>query len=264
MFSDREDLLLQLMGIYKINRKADKHIGNSERCYDAITMRLSGKAVFISEGKRLTIQPGELLYTPQNAAYEQETDGEAILAVHFINYHSSSTSLEIITPPDFETVRQLIEDMYTLWSEKKPGYRYPCTAKLFQLLYECRKPFPAVRLAPSPLGETLATVTDYIHTHYKKDRLSVRELAKMSSLSESHFRRVFKDFHGVSPNHYITDLRLEYASQLLLTGMYSVTAVSEKAGFNDVKYFERLFKARFLETPGRFRAHAAHPTISEF
>ena len=264
MLFDREELLLGLMGVFKIDRKASKHIGNPERCYDALTMRLSGKAVFLSGGKRLTLQPGELLYIPQNAQYSQETDGEALLAVHFINYGSRNTELEKIIPTDFDTVRRLVEEMYHAWNEKKDGYKYECSAKLYELLYECKKQFPSSRFAPSPLAEAMERVTDYIHTHYKKDRLSIAELAKMASLSESHFRRVFKELHGVSPNRYITDLRLEYASGLLLTRMYSVTDVSEMAGFGDVKYFERLFKARFCETPGHFRSSSARLSAFEY
>ena len=60
--------------------------------------------------------------------------------------------------------------------------------------------------------------------------------------------------YATSPNHYIIDLRLEYASQLLASGLYTVGEVGAKCGIPDTKYFSKLFKKRFGATPRDYRA----------
>ena len=52
---------------------------------------------------------------------------------------------------------------------------------------------------------------------------------------------------------YITLLRLEYAAQLLQSKLYTVSEASEKAGYGNVKYFERLFKKHYGRTPGEYK-----------
>ena len=51
---------------------------------------------------------------------------------------------------------------------------------------------------------------------------------------------------------YVIKLRLEYASQLLLSKLYTVKEVSEKSGFTDAKYFSRIFKEKYDMTPKKY------------
>ena len=74
----------------------------------------------------------------------------------------------------------------------------------------------------------------------------------MLSVSETYFRRIFKRIYHISPVQYVIKLRLEYASQLLISKLYTVKEVSYKSGFTDVKYFSRVFKAKFKMTPKKY------------
>ena len=93
---------------------------------------------------------------------------------------------------------------------------------------------------------------NYIHKNYKKAEFSVSKLADMLSVSETYFRRIFKRIYHISPVQYVIKLRLEYASQLLLSKLYTVKEVSYKSGFTDVKYFSRVFKEKFNMTPKKY------------
>ena len=71
----------------------------------------------------------------------------------------------------------------------------------------------------------------------------------MISISEVYFRKIFKKIYKVSPNKYINNLRLEYASQLLQSGLYRIYEISELSGFTDVKYFAKCFKEKYGISP---------------
>ena len=94
---------------------------------------------------------------------------------------------------------------------------------------------------------------DYIYANFKNGTIDVSYLAKIACISESHFRKLFKQIYGISPNKYITNLRLEYAAQLLKGNYYRVNEVCYKSGFNDTKNFIKIFKNKYGTTPKKYQ-----------
>ena len=102
---------------------------------------------------------------------------------------------------------------------------------------------------------TIPTSRSYLSFIHRTpcEQISVSSLARMCAVSETYFRKQFKKMYSQSPSQYIINLRLECASQLLGSGLYTVAETAEKSGFNDAKYFCRLFKKRYHYTPKEFR-----------
>ncbi|MFC1583026.1 AraC family transcriptional regulator, partial [Planctomycetota bacterium] len=71
--------------------------------------------------------------------------------------------------------------------------------------------------------------------------LSVPDLAGRSNMSVTHFRRVFRQYTGRSPNRYITFSRVSMAKRYLAEGM-SIQEAAAAAGYDDEFYFMRVFK----------------------
>ena len=65
--------------------------------------------------------------------------------------------------------------------------------------------------------------------------------------------KLFKKIHGVSPIQYVIDLKLDFASHLLQSGLYTVGEAAQRSGFSDPKYFSRIFKARFSLSPKEYQ-----------
>lgn len=250
MFCFDEDTTVELLGVFKIKRDTYRHNSFAERHYDGLSIRLDGCATFRQGKQTLDLQAGDMLYCPPRAQYVQQTDGETVIVVHFICYSRHvDTELEKITPENVAEVQSLMLTMYDLWNRKQPGYQYAATACMYQLMYLIRQQHHEQALQTVGPTDRLAAAVDYIHKHYKQDKVSVTQLAKLSALSETYFRQLFRQLYGVSPCRYITNLRLELALQLLRSQLYTVSEVSEKVGFRDVKYFERVFKQHYHMTP---------------
>ncbi len=84
-------------------------------------------------------------------------------------------------------------------------------------------------------------------------RLSVRELASICGLGINSFTRYFKLEHGVSLRHYLKRHRLAMAKELLRESHLNIQEVAFASGFDDVPYFNRVFKAAEGMTPGAYR-----------
>ncbi len=92
----------------------------------------------------------------------------------------------------------------------------------------------------------------FINAHLNAD-LKIDTLAKMEGLSESHYRVVFKKTTGQSPNNYITNKRMEVASKFLLDTNMPLLEIANAVGYDNLYYFERVFKKKFGIPPGKFR-----------
>lgn len=83
--------------------------------------------------------------------------------------------------------------------------------------------------------------------------LSVEDLAKLSNLSLSSFKRQFKKEFNDSPNSYITTKRLDKAKELLSITDMPINEIAYDIGFNDPLYFTRTFKKKIGISPTEYR-----------
>ena len=98
----------------------------------------------------------------------------------------------------------------------------------------------------------LSRAREYIEQHYTES-INLEQLAWISSMSTSHFRREWKKFYTESPLQFRDSIRLHYAKEYLKTGYYTICEIAKKCGFQDVSYFVRFFKKKTALTPGEFK-----------
>lgn len=86
--------------------------------------------------------------------------------------------------------------------------------------------------------------------------LSIPSLARIASVSESHFIRTFKAVFGETPHRYLQRRRVERAMYLLAQTRRDVTEICFEVGFTSLGTFSRTFSEIVGESPSRFRTHA--------
>ena len=253
MFFAENEIYAELLGVFKIKR--EKYVNKTayKRNYDSLSIRLSGRGQFETDEKTFTVKRGNVLYIPKNANYNQKSNNEKIIAIHFINYNSNNDKSEVITVENIDLIEELVCKMYDIWKEKKQGHKYKCTSLLYELLYilNCQE---HSKIIQSVSGDSKIKIAiDYIHSNYRSTAVEIKQLAEMCCVSETYFRKLFKKIHGVSPVEYITNLRLEFASHLLRSQLYTVNEVAYKSGFCDSKYFSKIFKKHYNCSPKKFQ-----------
>lgn len=95
-------------------------------------------------------------------------------------------------------------------------------------------------------------ILNYIHENYMTE-LSISNIAHTCNLSQYYFMKFFKKYIGITCTEYINNYRLDTASKLLNATDKSITDISFEIGFNNVSYFNKLFKTKFKVTPKEFR-----------
>lgn len=93
----------------------------------------------------------------------------------------------------------------------------------------------------------------YIYTHIDTD-INIDELSTNLNVSKFHMHRIFKDAFGKNIYENIKNIRLQKASNLLITNKLStISEIANLCGYSSQSSFIRVFKQRFSMTPKEWK-----------
>lgn len=87
-----------------------------------------------------------------------------------------------------------------------------------------------------------------------ESKITVQEIAAELGSSYSNFRKLFKEYTGMSPALYQQTLRLQRAKELLSTTAMSIKEIAYSLNFDSPDYFSSKFKTKVGCKPSEFRA----------
>ncbi|MBQ8092765.1 MAG: AraC family transcriptional regulator [Clostridia bacterium] len=82
---------------------------------------------------------------------------------------------------------------------------------------------------------------------------SISEMARMASMSEYYFIRVFRQMIGVTPRQYLIAARMNQARYLLATTSLTVSEIAQRVGYASESMFCQTFKKTQHITPSEYR-----------
>ena len=83
--------------------------------------------------------------------------------------------------------------------------------------------------------------------------LTAGEIARRVNMSSSYFSQCFKEIIGQTYTDYLREIRIERAKEYLRNSKKTIQWISEKVGYNDEKYFSRLFREHVGVLPSEYR-----------
>ena len=213
-----------------------------------IGIHLSGSSVHYFKNRKFTIDENCVYFLNQKDDYKVKVLEKGVaFSVHFTTYEPIDTeSFCIKTAKANEIVRLLnliekgflsknnelglMSDVYGLCSELN---------RIYQKSYFLK-------------DKRMTDAEKYINIHFtENDCLSAA--VKQSSLSRRRFNELFKACFGLTPNKYLTSLKIEYAKKLISTNYLSISQISEMCGFSDIYYFCKVFKNETGTTPAKYK-----------
>jgi AraC-like DNA-binding protein len=130
-----------------------------------------------------------------------------------------------------------------------PDFRGSAPARLYQL-----KPYRGGHRH----SLFVERITDLLEIHIDDERYGIQEICKDAGISRAQLHRNLKKFTGRSTSKFIRAIRLRKAKDLLLSTDLNITQVAFEVGFNDPKYFTRVFSEEFDRSPREFRKSLEH------
>ncbi|MCM3783327.1 helix-turn-helix domain-containing protein [Neobacillus mesonae] len=104
----------------------------------------------------------------------------------------------------------------------------------------------------APENGTIKEIVKYVEQHYA-DELSLQEIASRYHISREYVSRKFKQEYGINFSDFITEYRIERARMLMQNPHLKLVQIAQMVGFQDVKYFSKVFKKLTGISPKEYR-----------
>ena len=102
-------------------------------------------------------------------------------------------------------------------------------------------------------GEILAKEVEvYLEHHYGED-ITIQELSLKFYITPAYLCRLFKKETSKTINEALREIRVEKAKKMLREGYYRLYDIAPMVGYQDIKYFSRMFKAYTGISPSEYR-----------
>lgn len=156
--------------------------------------------------------------------------------------------------PFHKDITQCVDAIDEICMSFPYGYQFFIKGQLFQLFYilasKCLIKNKARRNQKSM--DKMKFIIKYTENHYT-EKISIQDISKALGLSQSHFMKFFKNMMGSSYIDYLNDYRLTMAARLLLSSEATILTIAGEVGFDNLSYFNRVFKKKYGMTPSSYR-----------
>ncbi len=224
----------------------------------------AGDLLFINPGQlhairqrnQESVEYENIIFHPRLLSASQSDSCWNLYLAPVVLHKSALPALVRPDSPHYKKIASCIDQIDEIRRSFPAGYELFIKGKLFELFFLFYHHNMVVTRTASPAAgkslEKTRQIIKYIEQHYT-DPLSIKEMAEASGFSQSHFMKFFKQTFGMSFTVYLNTYRLTMASRLLLSSEDSILTVAGACGFENLSYFNRLFRRKFGMTPRQFR-----------
>lgn len=129
------------------------------------------------------------------------------------------------------------------------------SAGMLQLLSYLQKEKEQIQSIGTASSKEIRVVNDAIR--YMRENLSkkctLEEIAGVVHLSPFYFHSIFRKIKKTTPQKYLTEIRIEKASELLITSDMEIASIADQCGFSSQAYFTDMFRTHTNMTPRMYR-----------
>ncbi|MBQ8510100.1 MAG: helix-turn-helix transcriptional regulator [Clostridia bacterium] len=205
--------------------------------------------------------PGQIVYSPRGSQYTcrflprsniQQNEYVADYLINFILIDEIGEELRlsddrmVITP---ENTRYYLDTFRRIDSLGRKGL-YP-SARVKGMLYNLLCDISLELQEHDIMTRNYAAIYPAIEYIRETDlaELDTATLAERCHISDSCFRRLFREYTGMPPLEYVNHLKVTQARARLQSGVMTVAEVAESLGFTDPSYFSRFYKKATGRSP---------------
>lgn len=224
---------------------------NNQLKSNELIFNLSGKSTVRFNGKNLINEKDMIRFLPKGDFFEyvveRKESGECIVIYFDVDTQIWGDAFTLKVK-ESTVIKNLFKKIFAIWVAKNDGYYFECVSLLYKIFAELQKQ----NYIPQNQYLAIKPAIDYINENFLKEKISMNHLASICKMSDSYLKKLFIKKFNLPPIKYIIQLKINYACDLLMSGLYSITEVAEICSYVNVYYFSRQFKEYMGITPTDF------------
>ena len=207
---------------------------------------IDGETRPITKDLVICAKPGQIRHTrlPYKCFYIHMVVREGLL------YDALMEMPNFIEIASHERIRGIFERICTCHVKERKENELLQQGLILELVYAISSPSQINKVKGG--NKTIEKALLYIKSNLSSE-LSLEKVANEVKFAPSYFHRLFKSYMGKPLHKYIEDLRIEWATNLLITTEKTLTEIAYECGFSSQSYFSYAFKRHTGLTP---RAYA--------
>ena len=213
----------------------------NKTCSNELIFHLSGESTVFFNGKQLDVKKDTIRFLHQGEIHEyivkRKERGECI-DIFFDTDIPVTNEAFVLKLNQSEKIKSLFKKIFSVWVAKGDGYYFECVSIIYKIFAELQKK----NYIPESQFNSIKPAIDYIEKHFLDKKITAEELTLCCTISYPYIKKLFVKKFGVPPIKYSIQLKINYACDLLLSELYTVTQVAELCGYNDIYFFSRQFK----------------------
>ncbi len=219
-----------------------------------LVLILPGQLHSISQHENDSMEYENIIFHP-NILLSKQTDD--CTKDFFLPLLLNETALPaLITPSlkNYEEIASCIDEADEICKIYPKAYQFALKSQLFRFFYLLFSACNDTSGLPKKRRtlDKMKQIIKYIECNYM-EKITIADMSREIGLSRSYFMKYFKNTMGTSFIEYLNEYRLTMASRLLLSSDSSILDIASEVGFDNLSYFNRLFKKRFGTTPSNYR-----------
>lgn len=251
----------------EIGRSGNALLEHSHDFFELIIV-IHGNGTHQINGESFQVMVGDIfLLTPQDKHSFIPVDGK--IEFQWIDFIWSADYLDIqdsfllqnkkYRDTDIFSITNMVFDALQEFHHKESDYLNIIKYQLYVIIKKmCRLAQQQnISYAQKRSQRIISRAISYLNNNYHEP-VSLKDVSDSLSISQAYLCKLFKKEMGVPVIHYLRNIRLNHAVQLLISTPMQVQEVSETVGFSDVKSFFVAFKNTYGVTPSEYRKHLHH------
>lgn len=213
----------------------------------------NGKGELFIHNKKYSLKAGDLFFLPIREPLAYYPDEKEPWRYYFIDLYdpNARTIAELLGFSKFtpfisvgnrENITRAFDDLFSAESASTEFYNK--TLAVLSVIA-----FNTMHRDPEEDEQNLPSIVDnaksIIKLNYANNEFSIKSLADMLHITNTHLTRVFHNSTGMTPITYLNKVRLSEASGLIQQGITSIRELCDRCGFNDEHYFMKWFKKHY-------------------
>lgn len=150
--------------------------------------------------------------------------------------------------------RMLLQSLLNRLKERQNQDQLLLVGLFYQLMAACQAGTETGN-QEQRVNNWLDSAKSYMEIHYDEP-IKLDEVCEHIGVSRSHFSMVFRQKFGVAPSHYLKQLRMQRARQLVEQSDYSITEIAHSVGYDSLFSFSRAYRQYYGQFPSAARRQA--------
>ncbi len=225
-----------------------------------------GSGVYLLEGKEYPCRKGSVILYNQGDLHEVASNPEEKIGTYCIGIanlrkkgypenflYKKGESFVRNSGTMFPTLKNICDQIYMLEDGGDSGNLVAQLLCASFILLADQLEDPQTEQELDQHGENMVLrINAYLNQHFTEP-LTLAEIAKELSCSETYISHLYKRVTGMTPIQYAIRRRIGFAQTLLISTELSVTQISIRVGYDNANYFSTLFSKQVGMSPAKYR-----------